>query len=404
MAPITNCMKEGKFTWTEAATQAFSHIKQKLISAPVLVLLEFSLPFELHCDASKVGIGAVLSPKGRPVAFFSEKLHGPKLNYNTYDIEFYAVVRALKLWSSYLAYNEFVLYSDHDALRHINSQDKLSSRHARWAAYIQQFTFVIKYKFGALNKVADALSRRSSLLVTMRNEVVGFDTIRDLLSTDPYFGPIIQDVEEGRNTDYVLHEGFLFKGNQLCVPNGSLRLKIIQEVHNEGHLGHDKMLQLAMGSYFWPSMRQEVARFVGGCRVCQISKGSATNAGLYMPLPIPSKPWTNISMDFLLRLPHTQRRNDSIFVVVDRFSKMAHFLACKRSTDAVNVAQLFFREVYRLHGLPMSIVSDCDTRFLSHLWRCLWRLSSTKLDFSSAYHPQTDGQTEVVNRTLGNHY
>ena len=139
VAPIIECMKAGKFSWNEAATEAFGLIKLKLTTAPLPVLPDFEVPFELHCDTPKVGIGAVLSQGGKPVAFFSEKLSCSRLNYSTYDVEFYALVQSLRHWSSYLAYNDFILYSDHEALKHLNSQDKLSSRHAKWAAYVQQF-------------------------------------------------------------------------------------------------------------------------------------------------------------------------------------------------------------------------------------------------------------------------
>ena len=124
-----------------------------------------------------------------------------------------------------------------------NSQDKLSSRHAKWAAYVQQFSFTIKHKEGALNKVADALSRKLILLVIMKNEVLGFDFIKELLHTDSFFGPIMEEVSVGAS-DYGVYNGFLFKGHQLCIPDCSLRLKIIQERHSEGHMGRVKTVLL----------------------------------------------------------------------------------------------------------------------------------------------------------------
>ena len=298
--------------------------------------------------------------------FFSEKLTGAKLRYSTYDVEFYAVVQAVKHWRHYLFHKEFILYTDHEALKHLHSQDKVSARHASWVAYLERFTFVVKHKSGVTNKVADALSRRRTLLGRMAVEVPGFSSFSALLEDDPFFSTILARVRAGERTEYVLQEGFLFKGNQLCIPDCSLRTQIIQELHNEGHVGRDRTLQLVQASYFWPTIRKEVERYVQRCRICQVSKGTATNAGLYMPLPIPSQPWVEVSMDFVLGLPRTQRGNDSIFVVVDRFSKMVHFIPCKKTTNAVRVAHLYFREVYRLHGLPTTIVSNRDTRFLSH--------------------------------------
>lgn len=328
-------MREGKFDWTPEATRAFELIKEKLTVAPIFILLDFSLPFELHYDAFKLGIDGVLSQQGCPVAFYSEKLAGARGRYSMYDIEFYAINQTIKHWRQYLIHREFVLFTDHDALRHLDSQANVSARHAAWISYLYQFTFVIKHQSGKTNRVADTLSRRHSLLTTMHSTVLSFASFADLYPTDLFFSRILVEAEQGTHGDYTVQDEFLFLGLRLYVPECSLRLKIISELHNEGHIGRDTTLQLVVDSHFWRTLRRDIERFVESCRTCQLGKVKASNAGLYLPLPIPTQLWSDVSMDFLLGLPRTQRGHDSIFLVIDRFSKMAHFIACKKNTDDV---------------------------------------------------------------------
>lgn len=227
-------MKNVSFSWNNKAAAAFNLVKHKLTTAPLLVLPNFDIPFELHCNASKLGIGAVLSQGGRPIAFYSEKLAGARARYSTYDIEFYAIVQSIKHWRHYLAHREFVLFTDHVALKYLGTQDKISSREATWTSYLQQFTFVIKHQSGKLNKVADALSRRHALVSTLRVSVPGFECLADLYSSDPFFSPIWTDLTEGIRSEFSLVDRFIFKDNRLCVPDCSLRLQIIRELHCEG--------------------------------------------------------------------------------------------------------------------------------------------------------------------------
>ena len=128
-----------------------------------------------------MGIGAVLSQEKRPVAFFSEKLSEARQKWSTYDQEFYAVFRALRQWEHYLIQREFVLFTDHQALKFLHSQKIINKMHARWVSFLQKFPFIIQHKYGTLNKVADALSRRDSLLVTLKHEILGFELLKSYI-------------------------------------------------------------------------------------------------------------------------------------------------------------------------------------------------------------------------------
>ena len=161
----------------------------------------------------------------------------------------------------------------------------------------------------------------------------------------------------------MLHDGLFLKNNQVCIPNCLMRENLVQEKHNggmAGHFGVDKTLGQLSHFYFWPNMKEDVQRYVNKCRICQHAKGRSQNAGLYIHLPIPNRPWDSVSMDFVLGLPRTQQGNDSILVVVDRFTNMPHFIPCYKTSDATHVANLFFNEIIRLHGFPKSIIYDRD--------------------------------------------
>ncbi|WVZ64454.1 hypothetical protein U9M48_013963 [Paspalum notatum var. saurae] len=364
-APLNELMKKGvMFHWGTTQEKAFNTLKDKLTHTPLLQLLDFGKIFELECDASGIGIGGVLLQEDKPVAYFSEKLNGPSLNYSTYDKELYALVRVLKTWQHYLWPKEFVIHSDHESLKHIRSQAKLNKRHAKWVEFIESSPYIIKHKKVKDNVIADALSRRYTLLSQLDHCIFGLETIKGLYAAD-------------------------FDSKEEAYGGGLM-----------GYFGVKKTTEVLTAHFFWPKLKRDVERYVARCTTCNKAKSRLNPYGLYLPLPVASVAWADISMDFVLGLPRTKRGRDSIFVVVDRFSKMAHFIPCHKTDDASHIANLFFHKIVRLHGMPTTIVSDRDAKFLSHFWRSLWNKLGIKLLFSTTCHPQTDGQTEVVNRTL----
>src|SRR6185312_9605366 len=239
-APLHELMKKGvSFHWGAAQDQAFDTLKERLTSAPLLQLPDFGKTFELECDASGVGIGGLLMQGGKPVAYFSEKLNGPTLNYSTYDKEFYALVRSLEMWQHYLWPKEFIIHSDHESLKYLRMQNKLNRRHAKWVEFIEYFPYIIKHKKGKDNVIADALSRRYTMLSQLDCRIFGLESIKGQYELDAAFKDVILNCKEGRAWNkYVLNDGYLFRANRLCIPVGSVRLLLLQEAHGGGSMGH----------------------------------------------------------------------------------------------------------------------------------------------------------------------
>jgi hypothetical protein len=265
------------FHWIEEAEKSFNLLKKKITEQPILVFPDFSKTFQVKCDASGFVIGAVLSQDDRPITYFSEKLNEVKVKYSTYDKELYAVIQALKKWMHYLVPKEFVLYSDNHALQFVTQQEKLNQKHVKWVEFMHNFTFVIKYISGTANKVVDALSRKCLLMQEFRFKTLGFDNLKEMYRDDLDFkevyeafeNPILRDKRQW--TEYMIQDGLLFKGNQLCIPKCSMRENLLKEKHNGGlarHFGHDKTFSKLNGSYFWLGMRTDVKIFVDRCKIC----------------------------------------------------------------------------------------------------------------------------------------
>jgi len=293
-APLNELVKKNvAFEWKKKHEHAFSELKDRLCSAPLLSLPNFDKTFEIECDASGVGIGAVLMQEKRPIAYFSEKLHGAALNYSTYDKEMYALVRALETWQHYLWPKEFVIHSDHESLKHIKSQSKLSRRHAKWIEFLESFPYVIKYKQGKENVVADALSRRHALLSTLDAKLLGFEFMKELYVDDADFCNVYAACEKSAFHKFYRHDGYLFKENKLCVPKCSMRDLLVLESHSGGLMGHfgvAKTLNILQEHFFWPHMRKDVDRMCSRCVECKKAKSRVMPNGLYTPLPVPKEP------------------------------------------------------------------------------------------------------------------
>ncbi|KAL0366691.1 UNVERIFIED_CONTAM: Retrovirus-related Pol polyprotein from transposon.6 [Sesamum radiatum] len=331
-----------------------------MTSLPVLALPDFSSTFNVTTDASTVAVGAVLSQHGHQLAFFSKKL-GPRMAAaSTYVRELYAITEAVKKWRQYLLGRPFRIFTDHKSIKDLVTQSVQTPEQHKWLSKL--FTYEIFYKPGKENLVADALSRVPVVGQCLQFSVCQpqsavIDHLRYFFSNHPDGRMLL--AARGSVPDYAVHDGLLYFRQLLVIPQASGVIPLLlAEFHSsplEGHSGTKATLARLAASFYWASMTKDVKAYVQSCTICQQHKYSTQLPyGLLQPLPTPDK-FGDISMDFITHLPSSNGKT-VIWVVVDRLTKFAHFLALPTGFTAVTLASLFLQEIYRLHERHVSLV------------------------------------------------
>ncbi|WVZ84301.1 hypothetical protein U9M48_031349 [Paspalum notatum var. saurae] len=306
--------KDAEFKWTNAQQAVFDELKKRLSTAPVLTLPDQQKRFIVYCDASRDGLGCVLMQEGKEIAYASRQLRKHEVNYPTHDLEFAAVIHALKIWRHYLFGQHCEIYTNHNSLKYIFTQNELNMRQRRWLELIKDYDMKIHYHLGKANVVADALSRKS-----YANMALGFQMPHELCE-------------------------------EICVPNvDSIRKLILSEANDTAysiHPGSTKMYYDLKERFWSYGMKRAVPEYVAICDTCQ-------------------------------RVTTEHQR-----------------------PAGAKLAELYISRIVCLHGVPKRIISDQGSQFTSRFWEQLHDSLDTKLRFSIAYYPQTDGQTERTNHIL----
>jgi hypothetical protein len=417
VVPLTNVLRSQTsnrpIEWTPEMTTAFEAAKQKLMEEPCLRIADPDGEFEVTTDASEdaKAVGAVLTQNGHPVAFESKKLDKHQVNYSVHDKEMCAIMHALDRWRAFLLGKPFKVYTDHRSLVYFKTQANLNARQLRWQEKAADYDMEILYKPGKENHVADALSRiQINILCPIPQKSLQAQIWRHY-RTDGSIFPLYKTIQDGRESErFKIDKQLLYYRNdetsdwRLCLPNCQIRDDIIHDNHDAriaGHPGIIKTYSNIARAYYWPGMAKDIRTHVQECDACQRTKRSTQPPpGELQPMPIPAAPWSSIGMDFLGPVPMSKNGNEIILVVVDRLTKMAHFIPTIRKFTSQIVADLFIKHVFRHHGLPESIVSDRDSKFTSHFWKALHKELGVKMLMSTAEHPQTDGQSEAMVKVI----
>ena len=429
--PITNLFrKDVPFQWGEAQRDAANLLKSMLLQYPVLVHFDPACRTELHCDASGLGLGAVVGQimnddKFHPVEFASRCLSQAESNYSATDKEALAIVWAVKKFTVYLEGRHFDVFTDHRALEWLQTKPQLPRRLMKFALELQNYDYSIHYKPGKTNNDADALSRfpvlppedtEEKLIITtmaLFDEETPLTQLIREQEKDFHFGPILQDLRQGqhsRHKQYSLINDCLFRQknrktgpkNLLCIPM-CMREDVMYAIHDDlfgCHAGVVKTLDRLRERFFFPGMEQFVRAYIQSCKSCLSRKKERQKPyGFLRPIEV-GEPFDMIGLDIWGPATMTSNKKRYIIVASDYLTRYCEIAALTSVTSA-QVAKFLIENVFKTHGFVSKILSDRGTNFLSEVMYDLYdQLSIEKIN-TTHYRPQTDGLVEAFNKTMG---
>nr|GEZ44108.1 putative reverse transcriptase domain-containing protein [Tanacetum cinerariifolium] len=412
--------KKVKFDWGDKQEAAFQIIKQKLYSAPILALPKGSEGFVVYCDASIKGLGAVLMQREKVIAYGSRQLKVHEKKYTTHDLELGAAIDydceiryhpgKANVVADALSQKERIKALRVRALVMTNGLDLprqiLEAQTEEMKPENLKYQDIYPCDLGSSNENEGFCHVGLGDAVTWGvGEKVWYCSGMERCMGEGYGEmSILAGNAVARQLDRGRGFGVLAKVAPELPCYGELRTLIMHESHKSKysvHSGSDKMYQDMKLLYWWPNMKADIATYVSKCLTClRVKNEHQKPYGLLVQTEIPQWKWDNITMDFVTKLPKKQSGNDTIWVVVDRLTKSAHFLPMKETDPIDKLTRLYLKEVVTRHGIPVSIICDRDSRFTSNFWRAFQKAMGTRLDMSTTYHPETDGQSERTIQTL----
>jgi hypothetical protein len=423
--------KDVPFIWSPICNEAFEKLKKLVTSAPVLSLPDMERPYLLETDASNYAYGAILSQKQKddrwhPVAFMSKSMTPAERNYDVHDKELLAVVRALEEWRQFLmgAKHTTEVLTDHQNLLYFRQAQNLNRRQARWAMFLENFNILLRHRPGNQSSKPDALSRRADHDIgkednqgvtvlpdqmfkeTINNTEIRF-SFREQLVREQARDPIIAEFNTTRESDklppgWTRHEDYWSFWTKIYIPP-PLRQTIFRIFHSSptaGHPGRDATLELIKRDYYWPNLRSDIEEWIKNCDICQRTKIIRRKPhGELKPVDPSPDPWKVLTTDLIVKLPPCQGF-DSIWTVTDKGTRMIHIAPTNETLDSEGAHKLYMDRVWKLHGTPEKLISDRGPQFASRFSKSMNDNLGIETALSTAYHPQTDGQSERTNQEV----